>query len=64
MQQSQTQSVSIGPGLPTILTAIFVTLKLTDVIDWSWWWVLSPLLITGGIMLIFLAIAAVFVFRR
>lgn len=25
------------------LLLIFVTLKLTDLIDWSWWWVLSPL---------------------
>ncbi|MDR2624955.1 MAG: hypothetical protein LBC37_01320 [Zoogloeaceae bacterium] len=23
---------------------IFLTLKLTGVIDWSWWWVFSPLL--------------------
>lgn len=26
-----------------ILGLIFITLKLTDVIDWSWWWVLAPL---------------------
>lgn len=25
-----------------ILTIIFVVLKLTDVIDWSWWLVLLP----------------------
>lgn len=24
-------------------TAIFVVLKLLEKIDWSWWWVLSPL---------------------
>lgn len=29
-------------GLPTILTALFVYLKLTDQIDWSWFWVTSP----------------------
>ena len=23
--------------------AVFVTLKLTDTIDWSWLWVLSPI---------------------
>lgn len=22
---------------------VFLVLKLTDVIDWSWWWVTSPL---------------------
>jgi len=25
-----------------LLTLIFVTLKLVGVIDWTWWWVLSP----------------------
>jgi len=24
---------------------LFITLKLTHTIDWSWWWVLVPLLI-------------------
>jgi hypothetical protein len=26
-----------------LLTVLFVALKLTGHIDWSWWWVLSPL---------------------
>lgn len=26
-----------------ILLIIFIVLKLTDLIDWSWWWVLAPL---------------------
>ena len=26
----------------SLLTIVFITLKLTDVITWSWWWVLSP----------------------
>ena len=26
-----------------IIAVVFVVLKLTGVIDWSWWWVLSPL---------------------
>lgn len=29
-------------GLPALLTAVFVTLKLTHVIAWSWLWVLAP----------------------
>jgi len=32
-----------GIGFFGLLTIIFITLKLTDHIDWSWWWVLSPL---------------------
>lgn len=26
----------------SMLLLIFITLKLTGNIDWSWWWVLSP----------------------
>lgn len=26
-----------------LLTIVFITLKLTNVIAWSWWWVLLPL---------------------
>lgn len=29
-----------------LLTLLFIALKLTDVIDWSWWWVLSPVWIS------------------
>lgn len=30
-------------SLPTLLAAIFITLKLIGYIAWSWWWVLAPL---------------------
>ena len=29
-------------GLAEVLTIVFVVLKLTGVIDWSWWLVLLP----------------------
>jgi energy-coupling factor transporter transmembrane protein EcfT len=29
-------------GFMTILGLIFITLKLTGHILWSWWWVLAP----------------------
>jgi hypothetical protein len=32
-----------GLGLEMILFLIFMTLKLTGNITWSWWWVASPL---------------------
>ncbi len=35
--------------LVILLTALFVTLKLTSVIDWSWLWVFSPAPISFGI---------------
>ncbi|HEY0879890.1 MAG TPA: hypothetical protein VGD87_00105 [Archangium sp.] len=30
-------------GLLELLLVVFVVLKLVGYIDWSWWWVLSPL---------------------
>lgn len=29
-------------SLPDILGIVFIVLKLTSVITWSWWWVLAP----------------------
>lgn len=29
--------------LPLVVFIIFLILKLTNNIDWSWWWVTSPL---------------------
>lgn len=34
-----------GPGFASLLTLLFIGLKLGHVIDWSWWWVVSPMLI-------------------
>jgi uncharacterized membrane protein YozB (DUF420 family) len=32
-----------GLGIPSVLFLIFLVLKLTDNVKWSWWWVASPL---------------------
>lgn len=42
-----------GIGFVGLLTIVFITLKLTGYITWSWWWVLSPLWI---VLLIFVAV--------
>jgi hypothetical protein len=44
-----------------ILTLIFITLKLTGHIAWSWWWVLSPLWIPVAIVLLIAIIFGIFV---
>lgn len=43
-----------------MLTILFIALKLTGVITWSWLWVLSPLLIPIGIALGLFALAGIF----
>lgn len=35
-------AASGGIGFNGLLTIVFVVLKLTHVIAWSWWWVLAP----------------------
>ena len=36
-------SVTVGPNFFALLTIVFITLKLTGYINWSWWWVLAPI---------------------
>lgn len=42
MSESKT-NVSMGTSPAFLLLLLFVGLKLTGFIDWSWWWVTSPL---------------------
>lgn len=46
---------SSGIGFFGMLGILFIGLKLAHVIDWSWWWVLTPL--WGPMALLLLAIA-------
>lgn len=64
---ASTEGNSGGIGFLGALALIFITLKLTGYIDWSWWWVLSPLwiplaafvafLIVGGIIAILVGVS-------
>ena len=52
-----------GMSFSVVLTLIFVILKLCKVIDWSWWWVLSPLWIST-ILIIGIYFIVWFIYRR
>ncbi len=43
-------------GFFSLLTLVFITLKLTGVITWSWWFVLAPLWLPVGITIVVVAI--------
>ncbi len=43
---------SSGVSFLDLLTLLFIALKLTGYIDWSWWWVLSPIWIPVIILLV------------
>jgi len=49
-------STSSGFSFEFVLFVVFLVLKLTGTIDWSWWWVTSPLWISVGIFIVALAI--------
>ena len=64
MSQETTNAVGVGgTGLGTVLFLIFLTLKLTKHIGWSWWWVTSPLWIPWSIIAV-VFLVAVFLVRR
>lgn len=57
-----------GPGICTLLAVLFIGLKLTGYITWSWLWVLAPIWIPFAIVLVILlvvlAIAAIIALKE
>lgn len=43
---AESNSSSGGMGFVRWLTILFIGLKLTHYIEWTWWWVLSPIWIS------------------
>ena len=48
-----------GIGFFSVLTIVFIILKLVGVIDWSWVWVLSPTWISTAVVLIILLVVSI-----
>ena len=59
MSKETSNAAASSLSLSTLLTVAFVVLKLCKVIDWSWWWVVSPTLISMGIGIVLLIILAI-----
>ena len=52
MSKNVSSSSSSGIGFVGLLTIVFIALKLTNYISWSWLWVLSPLWIAPAVAII------------
>ena len=52
-----TSSSSSGVSILGLLGVLFVGLKLTGYIDWSWWWVTAPF--WGGLAVVGVILIAV-----
>lgn len=55
------ERITVNLNLPMLLGLIFITLKLTGHIAWSWLWVLAPFWVP--IALIFIAALIVYIAR-
>jgi hypothetical protein len=55
---------NVGISFPFLIFTIFTILKLTNNIDWSWWWVTSPLWIPVAIAIsiVFFLLIVAFIF--
>jgi hypothetical protein len=58
---SSSSSSSSGIGFSGLLTILFIALKLLNIIDWSWWWVLAPM--WSGLA-IFIIVVAFFLIKK
>lgn len=58
MSENVSQNNYSGVGFLGLLTILFIALKLTGYIDWSWFWVLSPLIASIALALIFFGFLA------
>lgn len=43
MANNESSAATGGASFTSLLTVLFIGLKLTGYIDWSWWWVLCPM---------------------
>lgn len=57
----ESKSSNGGIGFLGLLTILFIGLKLTGHIEWSWIWVLSPLWMPIALILAFVAMILAFV---
>lgn len=51
-----------GLSFLSVLFLVFLVLKLTNVIDWSWWWVTAPL--WSPIIILFVLISGIYAFYK
>ena len=56
---NNTATSSSSIGFTSLLTLLFIALKLTGYIQWSWWWVLSPIWISFSLIILIVIILLV-----
>lgn len=59
MNEKKSAAGGCGIGVSGLLQVAFIVLKLCGVIDWSWWWVLSPTWISLGLVILLIVVAVI-----
>ena len=53
-----------GIGFVGALQIVFIVLKLTKVINWSWLWVLSPAWISAALVMLIIVIVVILKLKK
>ena len=53
-----------GISFSGALFLVFLILKLTDNIDWSWWWVFSPIWISVGLFVFGMGLGLLWIYIK
>lgn len=53
------KNIERGNNILLIVTIVFIILKITGVISWSWFWVLSPMIFSWSVVIILYAIIGI-----
>jgi fatty acid desaturase len=56
-REKENKSSPAGITFTGLLQVAFIVLKLCNVINWSWWWVLAPTWIPIGLAAMIVAVA-------
>lgn len=59
MNEKKSAAGGCGIGVSGLLQVAFIVLNLCGVIDWSWWWVLSPTWISLGLVILLIVVAVI-----
>ena len=57
--EQKTSSTRGGIGFVGLLTIVFIVLKLVGVINWSWFWVLSPIIFSIAFGVVFVVVTVI-----
>ena len=55
---NENKSSSRGLGITGVLQVVFITLKVLNLIDWSWWMVFVPTFIDIGLIILIVLFVA------